>query len=82
MKHLTKTDKDTIARLFKDNELYYEWSIYNNSVVIEVEWGDWKHDHLRLDYLMNNRGYKLVEERMTEEDGSDCYSSVHYYQKI
>lgn len=82
MKHLTKPDKEIIARLFKDNELYYEWGIYDNSVVIEVEWGDWKHGHLRLDYLMNNRGYKLVEERMTEEDGSDCYSSIHYYQKI
>lgn len=50
------------------------------SVCIKVTWGDWKHDHLYLDHLMGELGYILVNEDVTEEDGSDCYSSEHYYK--
>lgn len=51
-------------------------------VCVSIEWGDWKHDHAYADYLMEQIGYKLIDEVETETDGSDCYSSNHYYKKI
>lgn len=51
-------------------------------VVVSVEWGDWKHSHARLDYLMKEIGFGLDFETMTETDGSDCYSSEHYFKMV
>lgn len=48
-------------------------------LVVEVSWGDWKHSHGYLDYLMKEKGFFMVREDVTEEDGSDCYSSNHIY---
>ena len=49
--------------------------------IISVEWGDWKHDHRYLEYLMGELDYILIGKKITNEDGSDCYSADHYYQK-
>lgn len=49
---------------------------------VHIEWGDWKHDHARLDYLMANIGYMKTNEEVTDEDGSDCYSATHYYEQV
>ena len=49
---------------------------------ILIEWGDWKHDHIYLKYVMQGHGYNQVDERVTQEDGSDCYSSVHSFNKL
>ena len=49
--------------------------------VVEIEWGDWKHDHMWCDRLMEYLGYSLTNSIVTEEDGSDCYSAERYYKK-
>lgn len=49
-------------------------------VSIVIEWGDWKHEHGYADYIMQQHGFKKIKEDVTEEDGSDCYSSIHYYK--
>lgn len=41
--------------------------------------GDWKHEHLRMDYLMRQIGYDLYTEEVTESDGGDWYESTHTY---
>lgn len=47
---------------------------------IQVNWGDWKHSHLRLDYLMKQAFDVLHNtEEVTESDGSDTYSAIHRY---
>lgn len=51
---------------------------------IDITWGDWKHDHLRADHLVDKffaeKGLMVdVDKVTTEEDGSDCYSAEHYY---
>ena len=51
----------------------------DDRVMVDISWGDWKHDHIRCDKLMENLGYTLVEEEVTEEDGSDCYSAIRHY---
>lgn len=65
------------------DDIYIEGDPLNNpsafSVAIDVTWGDWKHSHGWLDHLMELRGFKLQKETVTEEDGSDCYSSTHIY---
>ena len=46
---------------------------------ISISWGDWKHDHGWCDSLMENIGYEVFNEILTEENGSDCYSSDHIF---
>lgn len=47
---------------------------------IHIEWGDWKHEHAYADYVMRKHGFEKTDETLTEDDGSDCYSSIHYYK--
>jgi hypothetical protein len=56
----------------------------DNRLVCEIHWGDWKHEHLRLDWLVQEffekKGLVVRKEvYVTEEDGSDCYSADRYY---
>ena len=81
---MNNTEYDIIQKHLRDNESDYSsiWIDNNGIVSILVEWGDWKHSHARLDYVMKHYlGYTLIKEQVTEEDGSDTYSSVHYYIK-
>ena len=54
----------------------------NGTISIDIDYGDWKHDHIYCDNIMRDNGYTLINEVVTEEDGSDCYSSIHTYKKI
>ena len=62
-----------IEKVFKEND--------NGFIAIAIEWGDWKHDHLFCDHLMKKMGYTKNTEHLTGQDGSDCYSSIHFYSK-
>ena len=68
----------------REKDLYPElWSetINNETMIVaNVEWGDWKHEHHYLDYVMGELGFSVYKVNITEEDGSDCYSAVHYYR--
>ena len=57
------------------------WQATDEAEQILIQWGDWKHDHLHLKYVMDKKGFSQVEEKVTEEDGSDCYSSLHTFIK-
>ena len=53
-------------------------------LVISINWGDWKHDHMQVDALVdeffNDKGLVVkTQKETTEEDGSDTYSAEHYY---
>lgn len=72
---------DDINTYLMENLLYpVDVFAADTRVMVEIEWGDWKHDHLRCDALMELKGYTLVEEEVTEEDGSDCYSAIRHYE--
>ena len=79
-----RNEYELIRNFLKENEYtdYDEIHQTDNVVIICISWGDWKHSHLRIDYLMRQLGYTLVEEEVTEENGDDCYSSNHYYTKL
>lgn len=47
-----------------------------------ITWGDWKHEHLRFDWAMQELFASLgtnvlIYAYITEEDDSDCYSAIH-----
>lgn len=70
-----------IEKYLTDNQLYpTDVFAADTRVMVEIKWGDWKHEHLRCDDLMKAKGYNLVEEEVTEEDGSDCYSAIRHYE--
>lgn len=78
-----------LLQYLQDKNFYHEAYIYNDALYIEINWGDWKHDHLRATYLVEDFFSKKKEilkvvgaERITEENGSDCYSATHMYKII
>ena len=70
-----------LYQYLKEKDLYYEIYETEDGFLISVEWGDWKHDHSYLEHLMGELDYILVDKKITNSDGSDCYSADHYYQK-
>lgn len=71
-----------IIKYLNEKLPYHEvYEHINGSISVEIVWGDWKHDHAYCDYLMREKGYILMDEQVTEENGSDCYSSIHYYEQ-
>ena len=72
---------EKIQKVLDDNDLF--GSVYNHKdlpiIYVEINWGDWKHDHLRTKCLLESIGCVYAGEDVTEEDGSDCYSAIHTY---
>lgn len=67
---------------------FADWDLFEDFLEINIEWGDWKHDHARtrcqvLDVVQNIPGFVNWTEDVTESDGSDCYSARHrfYFKK-
>ena len=73
-----------IAKYLSDNELYGE--VYSECegkvIAVDISWGDWKHEHGWCKNLMGYLGYTEMGCRVTEENGSDCYSAIHYFYKV
>ena len=69
------------------------WEIYNydvindraGKIVFEID-GDWKHDHLRFNYIVekyfddNNIQYIWYGEDVLEDTGSDWYPAIHTWK--
>lgn len=74
---------EEIETYLNDNEMYPDCIYENegNNIEIEINDGDWKHDHFRCQYLMTKLGYKQLDVMVTEESDSDCYSAIHIYEK-
>ena len=74
--------REDINRIFKENNLYYDYFILSNNEMIGIiiENGDWKHDHLRLNYIMSKNNYKLIKEEEIGTSDEDSYSSTHYFK--
>lgn len=85
MEDMTMQERaDVIEKLMEENGIMGGLDDYNEEkkmVAVEVTWGDWKHEHARLDWLMWRTfdDLKNVSVVTTEEDGSDCYSAIHFY---
>lgn len=72
-----------IQNYLQEHKIYAEVAETNqNEIVVSIEWGDWKHDHLYCVELMKEKGYEHLYERVTENDGSDTYSAEHYFKEV
>ena len=78
-----------LLQYLRDNNFYHEAYISNDVLHIDIQWGDWKHDHWYADVLIEDffnkkpEVYKVVGAvNVTEENGSDCYSATHIYKII
>lgn len=72
----------TIQRMFREKEMSYAFFVSSpNMVIVDVKWGDWKHDHIRLKYEMEQINFEQVAEEVTEDNGSDTYSAQHIYKR-
>lgn len=76
---------DQLQDCFRDNKLWVDELHYNqvrDRIEFDINWGDWKHEHLRARWLLQELFEKLgieaeIDSYTTEEDGSDTYSA-HY----
>lgn len=90
-----KIDEKELAQLssglyeyFTEKDLYVEdmWWLKDDKICYSISWGDWKHEHGRSTYLaqeyLYEKGYYIIssEQEITEDDGSDTYSSIHYLE--
>ena len=84
---MTKDELNTIAekinKKFNEERLYaYASPSFDETIYFDINWGDWKHEHLRADWLvgelLSTLGYQFnITTNVTEEDGSDTYSAEH-----
>lgn len=74
---------EEVQKVLNDGGVYADVYPHHTLPVIQVEisWGDWKHSHLRADWLISEhmKGLTKFSVQVTEENGSDAYSAVHNY---
>ena len=76
-KHLEKNGLDPDIVLVENDELNDV-----QTLVVQIAWGDWKHEHIKCDLLMKELGYICIDVIIDEEDGSYTYSAYHVYEKV
>ncbi len=70
----------------KGKKLYIdEFNFKDNVISGEINWGDWKHEHLAAVYAIANffgdKGIHVEHDQWTtDSDGSDCYSAKHIWR--
>ena len=81
-------DANEIYKGYTGEDMYYNIDSWEDdgeyTIMVDVSWGDWKHDHLALNDVFNQAFKKAnikytEDEQVTEEDGSDTYSATHIY---
>lgn len=73
---------EQISEILRNEDLCADvWDESENVVAVEINRGDWKHEHGFLLELVTEQmpGIKKVTCKVTEEDGSDCYSAIHRF---
>ncbi len=70
---------DEYLREQKFEGMYEVWT-EGRIVHVYITNGDWKHQHLRLKWLMDEFGYDQISEK-TEPSNEDCYTSEHVFVK-
>lgn len=78
--------EDALAAELKDKEVDAELSFCNGEYQLEFVWGDWK-EHVHADNVVREffaaRNIEVQKwEQETDTDGSDTYSSVHFYSEV
>ena len=71
-------DADGISNELWDYEQYNTLPVGKITIYIR---GDWKHDHLRANYLLKENFDLMprIDENVTEDTGEDWYPATHTY---
>lgn len=73
-------DEKKIYELLAKAGKYPEFCKVDGTLQMYIS-GDWKHDHIFINHLMESLGYTCIAERDSMSDGSDYYYSRHVYLK-
>ena len=80
-----ETLEDKIFKMFDGANAYWDWYKpdvnSDDAVTVEINNGDWKHDHLFCDDLMEAIDFGLEEEILINDSDSDCYSANRIYKR-
>lgn len=81
-----KTEKE-LREFLESHKLYHPVYCDADSYVVDISWGDWKHDHIVVERLVTKwfeqQGRIVTHSHQTTEmDGSDTYSAVHYFKEV
>ena len=72
---------DKVNKALADAKIYPDiWPTGKDSFAVFISWGDWKHDHLYADKIIEDTLGNIdfsIEKEVTEEDGSDTFSAIH-----
>lgn len=80
---MTKEVKEVYDYLKKNNADFYDvWDNSDGTICVDVKLGDWKHSHLRLQFLMEELGYSLIDRRTYDNEYEDTFSAIHTYLKM
>lgn len=72
---------DRVEKALYDNHIYYE-AVYEDDgyLVIDVD-GDWKHEHLRaIWFIQDNFPFLNYEFTNAKDSDDDCYFGSQYYK--
>lgn len=73
--------KEKIENIFMENKLPYDWWMEGNDVLhVTVEDGDWKHDHIRLKYILANFYILPIDRLITKENDDDTFSAEYFFK--
>lgn len=78
-----KTNLSKLQTILREKGLYPDISeLVDNTIVVTIDWGDWKHEHGYLKHVMSEIGFRHISTDVIESDGSDCYSAEHRFENI
>ena len=85
---LTQEVADKLEKFLRANRLWVDefyFNSMNKTIEFDINWGDWKHEHMRAKWLIEDffgdkDEFVRIDSYETEEDGSDTYSA-HYTLK-
>jgi len=68
---------DRIEKMLQKNGVFADvWEVFP-AIRVEIHRGDWKHEHARAKWLIQEAGGTLISSSVTDDDGSDCYSAIY-----
>jgi hypothetical protein len=80
-KEITKQDVERVDSLLNEYSIsaYVNADYSLNTIYIDIDWGDWKHDHLYIRHLLSTIGFNEIREDVIGSTDSDYYKSEHTF---
>jgi hypothetical protein len=78
---------EIVRKFFEDHDFHYDWRVFEYDdkdiaeIIININNGDWKHDHARFMYIMDREFPIQIRTCICnhKESCSDCYSAEYIF---